>query len=53
MVFGKVKDLSDMDSLNPGSKELGVWISLASWQDSVAAQDMAIKDRPVLIQSKG
>lgn len=49
MVFDKVKDLSDMGSLNPGSKELGVWISLANWQDFVAAQEMAIKDRTVLI----
>ena len=50
MVSDKVNDLSDMDCLNPESKELGVSLFLANWQGSVAAQEMAIKEGTVLIQ---
>lgn len=38
MVFGKVEDLSDVDSLNPESKELGLWLSLENYQGSVTDQ---------------
>jgi hypothetical protein len=53
MVSDKVNDLSDMDCLNPESKELGVSLFLANWQGSVAAQEMAIKEGTVLIQNEG
>lgn len=48
MVFEKVKDLSDVDSLNPESMELGLWL-LANWQGSAAAQERTIKEVTVLI----